>query len=515
MKHLIILATLALASCAHASKIVLIPLDNRPATGQYAEMVARMGGAEVISPPMRFLGNYTIPGSPDAILKWLEEQPLGPGDSFVVSVDMVCYGGLFESRKSRVALPDAVERLKRLLAIRKRSPQAKLYLVSTIMRLTPSATHDASSYRLELARYVGLRSQGASAQQLKQLKALIPSGALEEYDSARTRNHELQKTLIRLTAREPIDLVVLGQDDAATSGPHVKEKANLKGLAGVMPKILFCEGIDQVPSLLVSRALLQGGTPTVKIVYSDAEAAQRTAAFESQPLWRTVQDQIKTSGATEVREGQNPDYFLYINTPGRRQAVFTRWLDDLLESLDQQEPVAVADVDLARVSSSPDPELYNALADKGRPMKLLAYAAWNTAANTIGTSVAASNMRLHALKVGATAGTEIAHKHFLLYRMANDFAYHTFTRPVAFGMTEGPRKAAIFGQELSEVNDYVQRDLSKFLKKAFYENFQGRRFVIASKTYEFIGLSDLQIGLPWPRPYEVRLEFELRASAID
>jgi hypothetical protein len=515
MRRLIFLATLALGSGAYAAKIVLVPLDNRPATGQYAEMVGRIGSAELVTPPLRYLGNYTIPGSPDSILKWIEEQPLAKGDSLVVSTDMICYGGLFESRKSRVPLPTAIARMRRLMQIRKRSPQAKLYLVSTIMRLTPSATHDASSYRLELARYVGLRSQGATAQQLRQLKASIPAGALEEYDAARARNHDFQKALIRMAMQEPIDLLVLGQDDAATSGPHVSERARLKALAGLSPKVSFCEGIDQVPSLLVSRALLQGAPPTVRILYSDPEGAAKTAAFESQPLSQTVQDQIKTSGAVEAKADQEPDYFLYINTPARRQATFTRWLDELTASLEERKPIAVADVDLGRATASPDPELYNVLADKGRPMKLLAYSAWNTAANTIGTAVAASNMRLAALKGVPTIESEIAHKHFLLYRMANDFAYHTFTRPIAYGMTEGPRKDAIFGQELAEVNDYVQRDLSKFLKKMFYENFQGRRFEIAGKLYEFIGMTDLSIALPWPRPYEVRLDFELRASPAD
>jgi hypothetical protein len=217
----------------------------------------------------------------------------------------------------------------------------------------------------------------------------------------------------------------------------------------------------------------------------------------------------------EAKPDQECDYYLYINTPARRQASFTRWLDELTTSLEEGKQIAVADVDLARTSSSPDPELYNTLADKGRPMKLLAYAAWNTAANTIGTAVAAANMRLLSLKAGPTTETEVAHKHFLLYRMANDFAYHTFTRPVAYGMTEGPRKDAIFGHELAEVNDYVQRDLSKFLKKLFYENFQGRRFDVKGKPYQFIGMTDLSIALPWPRPYEVRLEFELRASPVD
>ncbi|HSI72952.1 MAG TPA: DUF4127 family protein [Fimbriimonas sp.] len=504
---------LSVSSLTAASRLVLVPLDNRPATGQYAEMIGHIGGAEVVSPPMRFLGNFTIPGSPDAILRWLDDQPLAVGDAYVVSTDMICYGGLFESRKSTVPTAIALARLRKFLEIRKRSPLAKLYLVSTIMRLTPSATHDAASYRLALARYVELRSQGDSPE-LKELKAALPVGALEEYDAARKRNHEVQKAMVAMAKREPIDLLVYGQDDAASHGPHETERATLKSLAAASPRIQFCEGIDQVPSLLVSRALLDGKpAPRLRVIPSDASRFDAVSAFESQPLTQTVADQIRVSGARQVGFNDAADYTLYVNVPKRSQDKFTLWIDGMTSALDQNQPVAVADVNLTQGGSAPDPELYFVLSDRGRPMKLLSYAAWNTAGNTIGTSVAAANMRLFTK--GTTLATEVAHKHFLLYRMANDFAYHTFTRPVAFGMTEGPRKDVIFGLELHEVNDYVQRDLSKFLKKLFYDNFQGRRFTVQGKEYSFVGMTDLSIGLPWPRPYEVRLDFEIRASPVD
>jgi hypothetical protein len=96
--------------------------------------------------------------------------------------------------------------------------------------------------------------------------------------------------------------------------------------------------------------------------------------------------------------------------------------------------------------------------------------------------------------------------------MVNDFAYHTYTRQVAYQMTEDPREAAIFGKDFYDVNDYVQRDLSKFLRKTFFENFLGRKFTVGGQEHEFIGISDLSVSLPWPRPYEVRLEFDLLAS---
>lgn len=514
MRLLLALILLFCAAIACAQQVLLVPLDNRPASGQYAEIIGRIGGAKVLTPPMRMLGNYTIPGQPEAIMKWMEEQDLTKVDSLVLSTDMLLYGSLFESRKYKTTNEQAIARLNRLMAIRRKAPQAKLYLFSAIMRLTPSATHDQSAFRLALARYVQLRSQGAS--NLHDLKASIPAGALEEYDTARKRNHTIQKALLKLSG---VDYVVFGQDDAAQYGPQVAERAALNASIQSLKmssKARICEGVDQISALLVSRALLArtGRKPTVRIQYSDDIAAGRIAAFETQPLLKTVVDQIETSGATVVPAGGTPSYTLYVNAPNRKHEAFLGWLSALQSAIDADKPVAVADTNISPSTAAPDPELYNAISTKGRPLKLLAYAAWNTAANTIGTSVANANCYLLSRGTGDEE-PEIAQKQFMLYRMANDFAYHTMTRPVAYAMTDGPRQEAIFGKDFYEVNDFVQRDLSKFLKKAFYDNFMGRRFKIGEKEFEFYGITDLAVGLPWPRPYEVRLEFDLEARPVD
>ncbi len=516
MRLLLALSLLLLAAYSAAERILLVPLDNRPASGQYAEIIGKIGGAEVVTPPLRMLGNYTISGQPEAIMKWMEEQDLSTIDSLVLSADMLLYGSLFESRKFRMTTDAALARLKKLMAIRQKAPKAKLYLFSSIMRLTPSATHDQGAFRLALARYVELRSQNGDPETLKRLRAEIPAGALEEYDSARKRNHEVQKALLK---QPGIDYLVFGQDDASEQGPQIAERAALLAQIASLNlggKARICEGVDQISALLVSRALLAKSStkPSVRILYSDPAAASKVAAFETQPLSRTVIDQIETSGARIASPGVAPSYTLYVNVPKRSHEPFVGWLKGLETSLDADEPVAVADTNISPSTAAPDPELYNSIAAKGRPMKLLAYAAWNTAANTIGTSV--SNANAYLLNAGSrNKEAEVAQKQFTLYRMANDFAYHTMTRPVAYAMTEGPRQEAIFGKDFYEVNDFVQRDLSKFLKKTFFDNFMGRRFKVGNREFEFNGITDLAVGLPWPRPYEVRLDFDLVAIPVD
>lgn len=515
MRSILALLFLAFAAPVFAQHILVVPLDNRPASGQYAEIIGKIGGADVLTPPLRLFGNYTIAGQPDAILDWMDQQDLGSLDALVVSSDMLLYGSLFESRKYKTTVEQATARLNRFLAIRRKATHARCYVFSSIMRLTPSATHDESAYRMALAQYVVMRSSHGDPKTLRTLRAQIPAGALEDYDAARRRNLAMQMTLLK---QPGIDYLVFGQDDASAAGPQVAERRELQSAiqSQSATRARICEGVDQVSSLLVSRALLTrtGRKTSVRVVYSDVAASNRIAMFESQPISKTVVDQIETSGARLAWPGVDPDYTLFVNVPGRAHAPFLSFLTNLESTVDGGGNAAVADANVSPETAAPDPELYGSISDKGRPLKLLAYSAWNTAANTIGTSVAASNTYLLS-KGSGNVSCEVAQKQFMLYRMANDFAYHTMTRPVAYAMTDGPRQPAIFGKDFYEVNDFVQRDLSKFLKKAFYDGFLGRQFKIGDKSFEFYGITDLSVSLPWPRPYEVRLEFDLEARPAD
>src|SRR5437867_11009148 len=97
--RLVWVAILALlASIAQASRIILIPLDNRPASGQFAQMIGDIDGAQVQMPPYQLLGRFTSPGNPDAILAWLKSQDMSDVSSIIVSADMILYGGLNAAR---------------------------------------------------------------------------------------------------------------------------------------------------------------------------------------------------------------------------------------------------------------------------------------------------------------------------------------------------------------------------------------------------------------------------------
>ncbi len=521
-----LMLTLAVAG-ASAERILLVPLDSRPAAGQFAQMIASMAGVEVNMPPYALLGRFTNPGSPESILDWLAGQNFDDVTAAVISTDMIAYGGLIASRTADVTADDAIARLKALETIRKAHPKTRFYAYSAIMRLTPTATKATAAWRLQLGRYAEIKERYRQApsqaylQSLRNLQAKIPPIEIQRYEATRERNHDVQKAIIRMAATGTFDYVVFGQDDAQPFGPHIPETNRLKAVAAqlaVQGKTYFCEGIDQHANVLISRALLKSRdwTPRVRIVFSDDSCRKRIADYESKTIEDSLRDQLIASGARPA-VGDQFDYTLYLNVPSHGVAPFAQFLESLTGEVDQGFPVGVADINIGKDGTA-DAELFDALDQNGRMIKLLSYAGWNTAGNTMGTSIPAANVYLLSRRSQADPLTrEIALREFLLHRFVNDFAYHRYVRPQAYRMIDASPRASreeTYGDAFDEVNGFVQEELGHHLQETFKAQFLGQKFFAGSKQYEITGLDQVRIFLPWPRAYEVRLEFKIQAREV-
>ncbi len=518
---------LALIACtALAQRIVLIPLDSRPAAGHFAQLIARMANVEVVLPPYELLGRYTTAGNPDAILDWLSAQDMSDVLAVVASIDMAAFGGLIASRVSDTKIEVALKRLSRLVEIRKRNTKTKFFAFSAIMRLYPTATRATAAWRLNLGRYQEVKDRfrrtqsPAHRQTLQNLLAKIPPMEIQRYEATRVRNHQLQRALLGMVKEGAFDYVVLGQDDAQPYGPHIPEQLALKQLADqylLGGRVYMCEGIDQLANVLVSRALLRGNDwlPRVRVVYSDPAGRGKVANYESKNIGLSVLDQLIASGARPVGPDGNHDYTLFLNTPNPREGPFRSFVQQLTDEVEQGFPVAVADINLGKDGTA-DQTLFAILGEDRRMMRLLSYAGWNTAGNTLGTAIPAANVYLLArrLQIDPLA-RETAQREFLLHRFVNDFEYHRFTRPAAYKLIDSMPRASreeTYGSDFEAVNRLVQSDLTKRLFDTFEQQFRGRRFFAGTGQYQFSGLESVRVLLPWPRAYEVRLEFRMKAE---
>jgi hypothetical protein len=528
MRFLAAITLWCVALAAQADRVFLIPLDNRPAAGQFAQMIGAMADVQVVMPPYETLGRFVQPGDPEAILSWLEQQDYEDVPAVVVNNDMIAYGGLIASRTNDTPIEIALGRLKRLAAIRKKFPKTKFYIFASIMRLAPTATRATAAWRLQLSRYAELKDQFRRVpspelqKRLENLTSRIPPYEIIKYEDARNRNLEVSRELIKMRARRQFDYLIFGQDDAKPFGPHIPETERLRKLTAnlyVAGSVYFCEGIDQLGNISLSRALLKrsGWSPKLRIVYSDDSKKTQIANYESKQIQTSVKDQILSSGASIAVGDQDFDYTLYVNVPDRRNEPFALFKMALTQEIDQGFPVAVADINIGKDGTS-DAELFDVLKEGDRMFKLLSFAGWNTAGNTLGTSIPTANIYLLARRTKVDPlKRELAQREFLLHRFVNDYAYHKITRPQAYAIIDATPRASreeTYGSAFDDVNNFVEQDLRSHLDRYFADDFLGKRFFAGTQQFEVVELTEVKIFLPWPRAYEVRLEFKLNAKPV-
>ncbi len=504
-------------------RVLLIPLDDRPATTQYAQWMGDMAGVTVDLPPSKLLGRFTQPGQPEAILAWMDSAGLKKYDAVILSSDMIAYGGLIASRTDRTSVALASKRLQSLWRIRNRSPRVPFFVFSAIMRLAPTATRESAPWRQTLARYEEIANHPfqelslLQASEIDRLRKVVGATRLLKYESTRERDHKVQIELVRMVKHGAFNQLVLGQDDAQPNGPHVSETLTLREITSrlrVGSQVSFVQGVDQISSCLLSRALTLASnwTPKIRIRLADDQGGAKIASYESQPVLRSMKDQIEMSGAVLATTDIDYDYTLYINTPEPRSLEFNGFLKSLKLEVDQGMPVAVADINLGR-SGTGDLQLFNALLEADRAAHLLGYSGWNTAGNTMGTAIPAANIYLLGRRGGIDPlQRESALRRFLLHRLVADFQYHRFVRPAAYQLIDADQRACrdeVYGNTFDQVQAFVEKDLSRRLNDVFVAELKDKPFFAGNKTYRILGLEAIKVNLPWPRAYEARLEFKL------
>jgi len=327
--------------------------------------------------------------------------------------------------------------------------------------------------------------------------------------------------------------LLLGEDDSKPTGPQKIERQRYADMAKNLnlkeDQMTMAAGIDQVANLLVSRAMSDSvaWAPRVRVVYADEDGRRTIGNYESLPIEDSLQSQLRASGATVAGPNEDFDYSLYVNTPDPDQYntpdpdqySLDAFLGSLESEVDQGFPVAVADTNLGKGGIA-DPRLFDVLTKEGRSARLLAYAGWNTAGNTMGTTIPAANIYLLARRQRVEPLVrEIGLRTFVLHRLVNDFEYHNFVRPVAYAIRPvayamidafpNASREETYGDEFDQVNATVQQDLGKRLDARFKNQMLGTRFFAGNQQYEVVALEDVEISLPWPRAYEVQLDFRL------
>jgi hypothetical protein len=501
--------------------IALIPLDDRPCNRLFPQQLAEVAGSEVLLPPREQLGWFTRPGDCEAIAEWLQACA---AERVVVALDMWCYGGLVASRTSAVEEGLALARLGALRELRRARPELRLFAFSVIMRLGTTvdspealAIHQALFSYSQLVDRVQRLGDEQARPELEAVLEQLDGDILSQYLAVRRRNHGLNRAAIGLVSEGVVDYLVLAQEDAAPLGIHIPEQLALQAQVEEFrapDRVAIHPGADEVGLVLMARHHLAsaGGPLRVAVDYASGAGGEVVPQFECQPLRETVESQIRAAGARPVPVAE-ADAVLFAHTPIQTQSDVAEappvghspMLAAQAESVVERTraaseaglPVGLVDVAYA---NGADPELIAALGRSGGADHLAAFAAWNTAANSIGTVV--SQLCLAAGE--ATPSGREAAARFLACRLLDDYGYQSCVRQraaeQAAALGASPYR---LGEACAQVEEFVRRELKPFAHH-IHSDLLGSA---GSAPLEEAGVS-----LPWRRLFEVEIELPSGAS---
>ncbi len=480
-------------------------MDDRPVTAQLPVMLGRIAGVTVDAPPPALLGRFLVPGRSDALIAWLNREASRNAGTFVISTDMLAYGGLIASRVPGPSYADAYFRLAELAHLRARNPRAWIGAFGTIMRLAPTGVPAGTPYFAAypiwtyLQEYANLHDPPASAEERARAQRLrdLAGPVMDDYLATRARDLAVDRHLLAMAGSGVIDLLVLGQDDAGPIGLHLRDVRALQAdlaASGAQGRVSIEPGADELGMTLVARSLARAAawTPRIGVRYSTPGGASYQDPIEYAPIDGAIAALIRVSGG--VRDDDRPDIMLYVrvpNTAASQDAAFAAAMRD-----DAARGRSVALADLSFLTSYGDQAAFaQRILDSGLAARLDAYSSWNTNANTAGTALA------EAIAAGAGRRMRtydaLAHHTFTFVRFLDDYAFHDLVRPdlnatlAAQGVTDhsmlGPDDAA------------ATADRDRALLWRYAETILAR----LDPGYHIAALS---IGLPWSRTFETSVD---------
>ena len=490
--------------CNVSRPILLVPLDDRPVTAVLPARIAAVAGIELVTPPRATLGSLTRGADIPAVLDWMTTEA-AQADALIVALDTLAYGGLVSSRRDPLGLSDVQARLATLIEVKKANPTLPIYAFSTLMRLSENASIEEEKdywgtygpliyrYSFHQDRYeqLGDMADLATASAARQA---IPESVLDDYLETRQARLQINRMLVDWTRRNLFDLLIIPQDDTARFGLNVREMRQLRAdveAADLGARVLMYPGTDEVASTLVARHLnrIRRRTPTVSIRYSTPFGGSLTPLYEDRPLEQTIAAHVQAIGGRVVPSGgMNVDVALFVNTPATAQGDLAlrislekvtspaRDLQSFVDAIQKSySPVALADVAYA---NGADLELFGLFKQH---LNLMAFSAWNTAGNTVGTVLS------HATAALDPAARESApHRQMLLERLADDLIYQAYLRPT-------------LQQEWASGKGI----------QALQETLSDRMQALWRRYLHRYPVSELRAHFPWDRLFEV--EVALRA----
>ncbi|WP_269531494.1 DUF4127 family protein [Chitinimonas sp. BJYL2] len=491
-------------------RIVALPVDGRPVVREQVQWLVDAAGWQLRTPPVAALGHLRTPADRRLLSDWLIDEA-EQAEGFVISLDMLCYGGLVPSRFIEDSFEDLVQWLAVLFEIRQRYPAKPIYAFAATMRLSNNNVNEEEklywrehgetiwrwSFHRDRFEQLG---QPDDERVAEAAEAAIPAAIRQDYLLTRTRNYALTKLALEMVEHGVIDRLILPQDDTAEYGFNIAERRQLQAAVserGLADRVAIYPGADEVIHTLCAH--LHGrlsGTPALRVYLHPSDPAHIVhlhALYEDRPVLESVSGQIAAVGGEIVTDVAQADLILAVHTQGTAQGdwamrkplahapgVAVHWYAQLLRWHEEGKRIAVADLAYA---NGGDPLMINALAE-ALPLNCLAgYSGWNTAGNTLGGLLAQCAL--------CRSPDSSANRHNLALRLLEDLLYQAVLRQTfRIGVDESQLDA--------EARRVRIADLFMPFAEAFAQHHQ-------------LGYRVCDVYLPWDRSFEIGLRLEATA----
>lgn len=506
-------------------KLALLPMDFRPYTYEVPQQIASIADWEVIVPEKHLLSFLKKPGDIEALQQWLLKVS-SDVDGLIISIDTLAYGGLIPSRVCEDDLEEIIDRISILKQLSQLTNK-KIMAFSTTMRISNSYVNEQektywNKYGKDIWKYSyhSHRYQETGDMEsdniIKHLEEIIPQSILNDYLQTRKRNFQVNKYLLDYVEEGIIDFLSFPQDDTAPFGFNIQEQKEIIQEIDnrfLHSKVYVYPGADEVAITLTGRIICELEkikTPIFYMFFSGETGALQPAMYEDRPIIESVKAQVFAMGGYTVETSIEADISLAVNTPGRLQGDIAlqqnlegvdtgdrnigEWLKRIEHYLDKGRNVAIADVAYA---NGADKAMVPRLLEQRLFERLIGFAGWNTAGNTLGTVIPQATMAYVAEKRQVQPQNKVKREilHQLLTRLLSDYLYLSVTRQNVKDILKSKNPTS--EELLTTVQNIFEKDLQDLINKLLPVQLNGYKWEV-NKVY-----------LPWERLFEVGLEISV------
>ncbi|GIN71580.1 hypothetical protein J14TS2_20550 [Bacillus sp. J14TS2] len=507
------------------SKIVYLPLDERPCNYKYPKQLAAMTDVSFITPSKSILGEKKKPGHFVKIQEWLLEATRD-ANYLILSLDSLIYGGIVPSRLHYLSKDTCLERLSIIHAIKKQNPAIKIYAFNLIMRV-PNNNRDEEEpdyyeyygkniwkYGWLLDKQTGESLTTEEEREFNQLKEIIPEEVIQDFVQRREVNKFVNNKALDYLKDGGLDYLVIPLDDNSEYGFSAKEQRELLfkvHAQDLTDRVMIYPGADDIGCSLFSKVFceIKNYVPEIYIRYSSTLGPYMKPKYEDRSLNESVKSQVTAAGGVIADQSTDTYIILAINSPSTEQwnmaeqgpyesrhpsyyseINYLEFVEAIKNYVRKEKYVSIADVALC---NGADEYLMKLLEKKNLLNKLAAYAGWNTSGNTLGTVIPHAIIDSYNCSYAQNPEFAKASRAFFYSRLIEDWGFQATVRGDVVDNHLPTMDASYF--KISHVYDdvvqLVEQKLAAFIADHFHEE----------------NLSIQNVHLPWIRMFEV--DFEL------